>query len=146
MKSNFAGGKPGRPFGPIGALPDAAVVFLAAYAVGGLASVEVALEETGSTADDFRSWCLLPVFADHLHEMFVSLEKLGTEPLAPFAFSPLPPVCGVGGVTDTYGPLFGGYAYNHAGRCFANGKRMSEVTPAEVEWFNAAASWPKPIK
>jgi hypothetical protein len=131
-------------------LPDAAVVFLAAYAVDGLASVEGALQETGFSGADFRDWCQLPAFADHLHEMFASLEKLGTEPLAPFAFPPLPPiVCDAVGVSlaiDPYGPLFEGRAYNHAGRCFANGKRMSEVSPSEVEWFNAAASWPKPTK
>jgi len=126
-------------------LPDGAMLFLAAYSAGGAASVVEALVESGCGADEFASWCRLPPFCARLHSMLSSLEV--APPPDPFDFAPLPPVtCAFAGATwaiDQFGPMFHGHAYDHVSRRFTDGKRMSELLPGDVEWFNTAASWPK---
>lgn len=119
--------------------------FLRAYAAGACASVADALDEIGLKGDSYREMAKDPDFARELHQMLASLES--APPPDPFDFAPEPPVvCSLAGVQfaiDPFGPLYGSFAYDHATRRFTNGKRISETLPGDIEWFNAAASWPK---
>jgi hypothetical protein len=125
-------------------LPDRANVFLAAYAAGAAASVEVALNESGATAGEHAEWCKLPEFCRRLHSLFVSLESAPPfDPVEPSEAMP-PIVSGIAGfivATDPYGPIYSGWAYEFIGRAFANGMPASVLRPSDVEWHSTLAAW-----